>query len=180
MNAIPARAVKKVAVIGPECTGKSELSAFLAEQFKAEWVPEYARGFIDNLVRPYTESDLLTIAHGQLRIEEQFQRTANEVLICDTNLYVIKVWSNFKFGRCDAEILQRINEVHYDLYLLTYIDIPWETDPQREHPDQREQLYSIYLAEMKNQPVPFVEIKGDKEQRRSAAVEAVKKILAEK
>jgi NadR type nicotinamide-nucleotide adenylyltransferase len=177
MNATPVRPVKKVAVIGPECTGKSDLSSFLAEKFKTEWVPEYARGFIDNLVRPYTEMDLLTIAHGQLRLEEQYARSAKNVLICDTNLYVIKVWSNFKFGQCAEEILQKIGERHYDLYLLTYVDIPWEADPQREHPDQREQLYSLYLNEMKNQMTPFVEIKGEKEQRRTLAVEAIEKLL---
>jgi NadR type nicotinamide-nucleotide adenylyltransferase len=177
MNTTSGRPIKKVAIIGPECTGKSDLSAYLAEHFKTEWVPEYARGYIDNLVRPYIEVDLLTISHGQLRLEEQYARSANEILICDTNLYVIKVWSNFRFGQCAPEILQKIDELHYDLYLLTYVDIPWEADPQREHPNQREQLYSIYLEEMQKQQTPFVEIKGEKEQRRKIAVEAVNKLL---
>jgi NadR type nicotinamide-nucleotide adenylyltransferase len=177
MNTTSGRPIKKVAIIGPECTGKSDLSAYLAEHFKTEWVPEYARGYIDNLVRPYTEVDLLTISHGQLRLEEQYARSANEILICDTNLYVIKVWSNFRFGQCAPEILQKIDELHYDLYLLTYVDIPWEADPQREHPNQREQLYAIYLEEMQKQKTPFVEIKGEKEQRRKIAAEAVKKLL---
>jgi NadR type nicotinamide-nucleotide adenylyltransferase len=177
MNATPVKPIKKVAVIGPECTGKSELSSFLAEHFRTEWVPEYARGYIDNLVRPYTEADLLTISHGQVRLEEQYSRTANGMLICDTNLYVIKVWSNFKFGSCAEEILQKIGELQYDLYLLTYVDIPWEADPQREHPNEREQLYSIYLEEMKQQKAPFVEIKGEKEQRHKTAVEAIEKFL---
>lgn len=178
MNRTPVTPVKKVAIIGPECTGKSDLSSYLAERFQTEWVPEYARGFIDNLVRPYTENDLITIAHGQMRIEDQFARSAKDVLICDTNLYVIKVWSMFKFGRCSQEILDSIATRQYDLYLLTYIDIPWESDPQREHPNQREELYSIYLNEMKSQGVPFVEIKGDRETRRKTATEAIEKILA--
>src|SRR5438105_3806131 len=90
--------VKKVVVIGPECTGKSELSEFLAAHFDTSWVPEYARGYIDNLVRPYQESDLLTIAHGQMRLEDEWPRNSKNLLICDTNLYVIKIWSEFKFG----------------------------------------------------------------------------------
>jgi NadR type nicotinamide-nucleotide adenylyltransferase len=169
--------VKKIVVVGPECTGKSELSKFLAEQFNTNWVPEYARGYLDNLTRPYQQSDLLTISHGQLRIEDEFARTANQVLICDTNLYVIKVWSEFKFGICDDEILQYIKTRKYDLYLLTYIDIPWEQDPQREHPGKREQLFEIYRQEMLNQSTPFVEIKGDREQRRETAVSAIKKLI---
>jgi NadR type nicotinamide-nucleotide adenylyltransferase len=170
--------VKKIVVVGPECTGKSELSKFLAEQFNTNWVPEYARGYLDNLTRPYQQSDLLTISHGQLRIEDEFARTANQVLICDTNLYVIKVWSEFKFGICDDEILQHIKTRKYDLYLLTYIDIPWEQDPQREHPGKREQLFEIYRQEMLNQSTPFVEIKGERNQRRETAVSAIKKLIS--
>jgi NadR type nicotinamide-nucleotide adenylyltransferase len=177
MNSNSLPTVKKVAVIGPECTGKSELSEFLADHYNTSWVPEYARGFIGNLVRPYEKHDLVAIAHGQLRVEDEWSRTANGLLICDTNLYVIKVWSEFKYGDCDEEILQLIRKREYDLYLLTYIDIPWEDDPQREHPDKRKELYEIYLNEMKNQPVPFVEIKGDRETRHKKAIEAVDQIL---
>jgi NadR type nicotinamide-nucleotide adenylyltransferase len=177
MNSIPLPTVKKVAVIGPECTGKSALSEFLADHFKTGWVPEYARGYLDNLIRPYEQHDLLTIAHGQMRVEDEWARDAGKLMICDTNLYVIKVWSEFKFGSCQEEILKHIASRQYDLYLLTYIDLPWEEDPQREHPDKREELYQIYLNEMKNQPVPFVEIKGARELRRKTAVDAVEKLL---
>jgi len=175
MNSIPLPTVKKVAVIGPECTGKSELSEFLAGHFETGWVPEYARGYLNNLVRAYQLHDLLAIAHGQIRIEDEWIRGSNKILFCDTNLYVIKVWSEFKFGTCDRTILEQIATRKYDLYLLTGVDLPWEDDPLREHPQQREQLYQIYLNEMKNQPVPFVEIKGDREMRRKTAVEAVEK-----
>lgn len=177
MNSIPLPTVRKVAVIGPECTGKSELSEFLAEHFKTSWAPEFARGYLNNLVRPYAQHDLSAIARGQMRIEDEWARDSNTLLICDTNLYVIKVWSEFKFGNCEEEILKHIRTRKYDLYLLTYIDLPWEEDPQREHPDKRGELYERYLNEMKNQPVPFVEIKGERELRRKAAVEAVENLL---
>jgi len=178
MNAASLVPVKKVVVIGPECTGKSALSQYLAEHFNTGWVPEYARGYLDNLVRPYHESDLLTIAHGQMRLEDEWPHESSNILICDTNLYVIKVWSEFKFGHCAEEILKNINTRQYDLYLLTYVDIPWQEDPQREHPDKREEFYRIYLNEMKSQSVPFVEIRGERELRRKIAVDAIEKLLA--
>ena len=177
MNKIDPSPVKKVAVIGPECTGKSDLSQYLAEHFQTTWVPEYARGYLDNLVHGYQQHDLLTIAHGQLRLEDLWVQDAQGLMVCDTNLYVIKVWSEFKFGNCDPEILHHIATRKYDLYLLTYVDIPWEEDPQREHPNQREQLYTIYLEEMKKQSVPFIEIKGEREQRRKTAVEGIENLL---
>jgi len=169
--------IKKVVILGPECTGKSELSEFLAQEFNTVWVKEYARSYINNLQRPYGPEDLPVIARGQIALENDLVSKAHKVLISDTDLYVIKVWSTFKYGYCDPEILDSIATRKYDLYLLTYIDIPWVPDPLREHPDQRELLYSLYLQEMKNQPVPFIEIKGSREERRKLAVAHVKKLL---
>jgi NadR type nicotinamide-nucleotide adenylyltransferase len=169
--------IKKVAIIGPECTGKSELSAFLSAEFNTVWVKEYARHYIDHLQRPYDLSDLPKIAKGQLAQEDALLAEANKVLICDTDLYVIKVWSNFRFGFCDPAILKLIAARKYDLYLLTYPDIPWESDPQREHPHQRQLLYDLYLHEMQNQPVPFVEIKGSREQRKKLATDSINALL---
>ncbi|HEY9488570.1 MAG TPA: ATP-binding protein [Chryseosolibacter sp.] len=171
--------IKKVAIIGPECTGKSDLSKYLAGEFNTVWVEEYARRYIRDLARPYGPDDLPIIAKGQLSLEDSMVPRANRVIFCDTDLYVVKVWSTFKYGFCDPKILDAIASRRYDLYLLTYIDIPWISDPQREHPDQREELYSIYLEEMKNQPVPYVEIKGEREARRKLAKESVQKLLSD-
>lgn len=180
MKNIRPEKVKKVVIIGPECTGKSELSQWLADAFNTRWVEEYAREYLDNLDRPYGPDDLPLIARGQLAAEDALANTANDVLFCDTDLYVIKVWSNFKYGHCDQWILDTIASRKYDLYLLTYIDIPWISDPLREHPDQREVLYSIYLKEMKNQSVPFLEVKGTREQRQMMAAAAVSTLLNER
>ncbi len=168
---------RKVVIVGPECTGKSELSAYLAQQFNTLWVEEYARAYIETLGRPYREDDLLAIARGQLASEDALIDRANRVLICDTDLYVIKIWSLFKYGHCDPWILDTIATRPYDLYLLTDIDIPWIADPQREHPDQRDTLFKLYLREMKQQSVPFVHIHGPRAQRQKLAVDAVHALL---
>lgn len=172
--------VRKVCVIGPECTGKTVLSEALAKHLNTVWVAEYARAYLNNLNIPYQEPDLLKIAHGQLRMEDEWSRDANKILICDTNLFVIKVWSEFKYGHCDQQILDLISKRQYDLYILTYIDIPWIADPLREHPDKREELYNIYLKEMRNQTVPFVEVKGSEQQRVDTALGAIDKFILKK
>jgi NadR type nicotinamide-nucleotide adenylyltransferase len=171
---------KKVAVVGPECTGKSSLSEFLAQHYRTNWVPEYARGYLDNLTRPYEQHDLLTIARGQMRLEDKHANSSNGLMFCDTNLYVIKVWSEYKYGNCHPEILEHIARRKYDLYLLTYIDLPWTPDPLREHPDKREELFDIYFNEMKNQSVPCVVIKGEGEQRQQAAIKAIQQLVLAK
>jgi nicotinamide riboside kinase len=110
-------------------------------------------------------------------MEDEWIYEANKVLICDTNLLVIKIWSEFKFGNCDKEILQKMNERKYDLHLLTYIDIPWQDDPQREHPDKRDQLWQIYRDELSKLNTPVVEISGSREDRQKKAIEAINKII---
>lgn len=170
--------IKKVAVIGPESTGKSELSEYLAGIFNTVWVDEYARTYLDNLGRPYSADDLVHIAQGQISREDSLLTKANKVLICDTDLHVIKIWSMFKYGYCDPQIVEWMATRRYDLYLLTYVDLPWVPDPYREHPDQREVLYQLYLEEMKKQSVPFEQIRGEREARRTKAVRSVERLLA--
>lgn len=169
----------KVVVIGPESTGKSTLSEQLAAHYQTVWVPEYARQYLEELPRSYEQHDLLTIAEGQLALEDDLAAAANRLLICDTDLHVIKVWSEHKYGTCDPRILAQIANRPYDLYLLTYIDIPWEEDPQREYPDpaMREYFYNIYRDLVAASGVPWMEIKGNFEERKLLAVAAVDKLL---
>ncbi len=171
--------MKKVVVIGPESTGKSTLSEKLAAHFNTVWTPEYAREYIDQLQRPYEESDLLHIAAGQVALEQQMAGRAGEVLICDTDLYVIKVWSEHKYGHCDPRILQQIARQHCDMYLLTYIDLPWEEDPQREYPDpeMRHYFYNIYREIVINSGVEWKDIRGSYEEREALAIAAVQQLL---
>ena len=169
--------IKRVAIVGPECTGKSELAEFLAGHYTTAWVNEYARAYLDNLNRPYVESDLVKIAHGQIRMENEWLPLANRILICDTNLIVIKIWSEYKFNHCDKEIIDLMASRSYALHLLTYIDLPWEDDPQREHPYEREKLWNIYKSEMEKSNTPFITIKGDRKERRATAIKAIDQTL---
>ena len=170
--------IKKIVVIGPESTGKSTLSAALAAALHTVWVPEYARAYLENLGRPYEEHDLLTMAQGQLHSEDDLIKQANNYLICDTDLNVIKVWSENTYGHCNREILEQIAQRKYDLYLLTNIDIPWEDDPLREHssPELRNYFYNQYKDIVMNSGVPWIDISGDHEERVRSAVAAIKLI----
>lgn len=177
-NTSETNTLKKVVIIGPESTGKSTLSSLLAKYYETRWVKEYAREFIDRLERPYQERDLLDIAQGQLQAEDREIKQANRVLICDTNLIVIKVWSEHKFGACYPEILDWIKSRKYDLYLLTNTDIPWVDDPQREQPDMRQFFMDIYTEEVKKSGVPWVDVTGEEHfTRQRIAVKAIDNLL---
>lgn len=174
--------MKKIVVIGPESTGKSTLSQALAQDLGAPWVPEYARAYLDGLGRPYREGDLMEIARGQLLSEDETTARASAsgapCIILDTDLYVIKVWSEHRYGRCDPWILQQIARRRYDLYLVTDIDLPWQADPQREHPDprMREYFFKIYQDIARNASVPWALVKGEAQARVASAKAALVKL----
>ena len=162
--------VKRIAVVGPESTGKSELSQQLARELNTEWVPEYARFYLDRLDRPYEQSDLLEIAKGQLAWEDDKAIYANEYLICDTNLIVTKVWSDHSYGSTDEWIEESLKERIYDAYLLTDIDVPWRPDPQREHPQLREYFFDVYKSYLEKHGLPYSVVKGIEGDRLQSAM----------
>ena len=171
---------KKIVVIGPESTGKSSLCAALATHYGTDWVPEYAREYLQEHGMNYSYSDLMTIARGQLALEDKLAAgAANSLLFVDTDMYVMKVWSEYVFGRCDAWILDQVASRKYDAYLLCRTDIPWVMDDLREYPDleSRERLFHIYRDCMVNQGTPWAEVGGVGDDRIAAGVAAVDRLL---
>ena len=165
--------MKKIVFTGPESTGKSTLSNQVASYFNTPYVEEYARGFIDDLDRNYLQEDLTEIAKGQLQLEENLKSKVSNLLVCDTDLLTIKIWSEFKYGKCDEWIIDELKNNLPDYYLLCSPDIDWEEDEQREHANEREKLFEIYITEIINLEVPFDVITGDGEER----LELVKKTI---
>jgi len=167
---------RKVVIIGPESTGKSTLTQQLAAHYHTSFADEYARGYLETLGRPYVQADLPLIAAGQLQLEEQaVARAKHGLTFLDTDLYVIKVWSENKYGVCDPVVLEQIARRRYDLYLLTDIDMLWVDDPLREHgaPEMRQYFFNIYLDLVQRSGTPFAIISGNPEQRLQQAIAVV-------
>jgi NadR type nicotinamide-nucleotide adenylyltransferase len=174
--------MKKVVVIGPESTGKSTLCQQLADHYGLSWVPEYARQYLLQHGMSYTYEDLLTIAKGQLALEDEYaSRADGPLLFVDTDMYVMKVWCEFVFGKCHQWILDRIAERNYDVYFLCDIDLPWVQDGLREYPDvaNRQKLYQIYKDILVNQSVPWMEISGSEKERLQKAILTTNNLLGQ-
>jgi len=152
--------IRKIAITGPESTGKSMLAEQLASHYLTVWVPEYAREYLASHGPTYTEHDILEIAKGQVANEEKIMAGAGVYCFCDTELIVTKIWSEVKYNRCDPWILTGIEKRPYDLYLLCDIDLPWQYDPLREHPDQRKFLFDLYYLELSTRNLPFRVVNG--------------------
>lgn len=172
--------MKKIVVIGPESTGKSTLCRQLAAHYNTTWCEEYAREYLETNGKEYSYDDLLSIAKGQLELEDRRGYEANNHLyFIDTNMYVMQVWCEYVFKKCHQFIIDKIVERKYDLYLLCNIDLPWTFDELREYPDEtpRQELYRYYKELMINQTTPWVEISGNYDERLNKAIKAVDSII---
>jgi NadR type nicotinamide-nucleotide adenylyltransferase len=169
------KSITRIAITGPESTGKSELAQKLAQHYHTLWVPEYAREYINQLNRPYTFADILTIAKRQVALEKEMLNKSNRILFSDTELIVCKIWCEYKFEKCHSWILKNLEKQSYDLYLLMDIDLSWQPDPQREHPDKRVELFNLYLDELISRNCSFEIVSGSGEQRFINALNIIKK-----
>lgn len=172
----------KVVLFGPESTGKTTLSEQLARYYNTVWVPEYAREYLQkkwNDERKTCEpKDLLPIAQGQMRLENELTEKASEILICDTDLLETKVYSEaYYVGHCNPLLEKYALQNSYDLYLLTYIDTPWVGDDLRDKPNEREKMFAYFKDTLEGYNRNFIILKGDRKTRLKTAVSEIDLLL---
>tara|TARA_B100000795_G_scaffold256524_1_gene229030 strand:- start:1097 stop:1753 length:657 start_codon:yes stop_codon:yes gene_type:complete len=175
----------KVVLFGPESSGKTTLSRQLARYYNTVWAPEFAREYLqekwNNERKTCEKEDLLPIAIGQMKLENKLAKRADKILICDTDLLETKVYSEeFYVGFVDEKLNKAANENQYDLYLLTYIDTPWEEDDLRDRPEQRLEMFAAFEKSLKDNNKPYILLKGDKDTRLKNAVKAIDEIISKK
>jgi nicotinamide riboside kinase len=167
----------KIAIFGPESTGKTTLATQLAEYYKTVWVPEFARDYLQEKLdsgRGICDiDDMLPIAYGQTKLENDSALIANKYLFCDTNLLVTKVFSELYYNFCDSLLDKAARAHQYDLFFLTDIDVPWEDDGLRDSPDGRETVFEVFKQSLIDNKKPFITISGDKETRLKKAVAVI-------
>lgn len=172
----------KIVLFGPESTGKTTLSRQLAKYYNSVWVPEYARDYLqdkwNNVHKTCEPKDLLPIAIGQMKLENELAQQTDSVLICDTDLLETKVYSEAYYsGTCDPILDTYALKNSYDLYFLTYIDTPWEADDLRDKPNERERMFNAFEAALKNHKKPYILLKGSKKERMELAIKHIDQLL---
>ncbi|MBD1393610.1 AAA family ATPase [Mucilaginibacter glaciei] len=173
----PKSEIRKIAVVGPESTGKSTMSAYLADHYHTVWVPEFARDYCAALTEPPTWQDEINMFYGQIALEKEMAPQANKLLICDTTFITVKIWSDEMFGRSPQEVLDALPNHKYDLYLLLDIDLPWQDDPLRDFPHKREHFMDVWHRELQALNANYVLISGTGANRYENAVAAIDKYL---
>ncbi|MGP5684441.1 MULTISPECIES: AAA family ATPase [Psychrobacter] len=168
------KSVINVAILGAESTGKTTLCRDLAAHFGCPWVPEYMRTYLqakwDKEHLTCTWEDLLPIAQGQIELENKLaeqaaQNSDSSYLFCDTSLFELMVYANWYYGDCPKALTNAALTHHYDLILLTEVDIPWVADDLRDSPHQRDEISAYFESQLTRHQKPFHRIGGDRDER---------------
>lgn len=173
--------ITRIVFYGPESTGKTTLAKTMAQHFMTSWVPEFARDFLQDKYnktgKACEASDIKPIVEGQLKTENKWIKKANQYLFCDTDPLETFVYAKAYFPDQDFSWLDKLNEhLNYHHYFLTYIDTPWVADDLRDKPNQRLEMYQLFLTELKRRNKNFTILKGDLETRTQQVLETLKAI----
>lgn len=150
----------RIAFTGPESCGKSTLAKWVSEQYNLPLSEEFAREFLAQK-ESYIQDDLDIITSGQLL---DWKKKGTK-FVADTEMTVLKIWSEYRFKSTSPLILEAQQNQSFEHYFLCAPDIPWEADPLRENPLNREELFFLYEQELIHHQCPFTILKGSLEAR---------------
>ncbi|MFY0651540.1 MAG: ATP-binding protein [Cyclobacteriaceae bacterium] len=169
----------KIAIIGPESSGKTTLAHELALHYKCGFVEEHARSYLKSINRHYTFDDILEICRKQKEMEELAFRQTDSILICDSTALTCQIWCEDKFQIANPEIDLQVKKDSYEMILLCKPDIEWEPDPQREDENRRDHLFDVYQNKLLELGREFKVIEGIGNKRTKMAIMFVDQMLAE-
>lgn len=164
----------RIAITGPESTGKTTLARQLNLVTGASCVPEYAREYLMEYGPEYEQKDLVIIAKEQYRQVEEFASWEPQLLVADTEMTVMKIWQEVVYGEQNPVIEALWQKQEYDLYFLPHWKIPWKADPLRENPNDRKELFERYYAVLEQAGLPFEVLEGTEKNRLAEAIRILK------
>lgn len=163
----------RIAITGPESSGKTTLCKALAAYYGVGYIPEYARTYLEKTKGKYEQSDLDHIARGQY---DNLINAPGDLLICDTDFHVIEVWSAYKYESVSSYISLLLQEDLFDLHILCKPDIPWDPDPLRENPEDRDFLFERYIAALEKHHKNYIIVEGSSDKRIEKSIKSIHRI----
>ena len=167
----------KIAITGPESSGKTKLAEDIAVFYDALMVPEYARDYLEQNGPSYTEDQFIEMAIGQQGQMNFYENLASEMIIYDTEMLVYKIWGEFKYEKRFEVVEEAWVKQEADLYLLCKPDLEWEDDILRENKDNRDSLFLLYQSELNRIDRNYTIIDGQGDQRFQKAKDEIDALL---
>ena len=166
------RRINRIAVVGPESSGKTTLSKALSKRLGWSMIEEFAREYFES--HDYSScslNDLIEISKIQFQRTHAFQ--LNEAVISDTEIITIEIWAKDKFLEIPKEIEELRKKQIFDLYVLSFPDMPWQDDKLRTDSQRRGIIYKLYLDFLQNNNLPFIEVRGGYQNRVEQIIEYI-------
>ncbi|HEV2640337.1 MAG TPA: AAA family ATPase [Actinocrinis sp.] len=129
----------------------------------------------------WTDPDFEQVARRQCADEDAAARLGGPILVCDTDALATTVWQLRYTGHI-TEPVRRIaaRMPGRALYLLTSeVGVPFEDDGLRDGEHLRAWMNDEFRSLLASADVPWLEVRGDGQERLQQALAAVDKVLAE-
>lgn len=167
----------KILFTGPESSGKTSLARWCTRHFNGQLVPEYARYFLEGR-KGYNKDDVLHMLKAQLMMEKDISQSGFDLIIADTSLLVFEIWLEEKFDSSLVEAGYDLNHLSsFDHIFLCKPDFPWEFDPLRENPFDRERLFERYQSKLKEIHCSFIILSGNISERKKIVTDQLSETL---
>ena len=179
-NVAKPKFTKKIAIVGPESSGKSTMVKKLAHHYHGNIVHEYGRTLSEAKKNDLTKDDFIQITEGQQAlIDIAISKGKSPYLFIDTEAYVTYLFSKIYLDKYTEEILEYGKNQEIDHYIVLAPTVKWVDDGTRVLGDQlkREEFYNglifILTAHDKSYTVIDSEDFASREQQ---AIECINKL----
>src|ERR1035437_6317237 len=171
---------KRIAVVGPESTGKTTLVMQLAHDMGTSYIPEYGREYVEKVKQSIDlqVDDFFHIAetHND-RLLEKHLVVGRPWLVVDTEAITTKLFGQLYIKDYEDTRIDDIIEFQwFDLYLLMDIYVPWVDDGTRDFPNDRQRHFDMIKAELDRLGRKYVIIKGNYDERLISAKKEIEKL----
>ena len=167
--------VKRICFYGPESTGKSTMAKHMAEYYKTEWVPEVAREIVTT--NEFTIDDIIRIGHAQTERVIEKTKTADKLLLCDTDLITTQIYSQHYLQSVPPILYELEKQIKYDLYFLFEPDVPWVADGLRDLGEKRKYMLEVFKEGLLKRNISYTTVKGSWEAREAIVRKEVNRLL---
>ena len=175
----------RVAIVGAESTGKSELAHALAQALAREFglrcvvIDEHLRDWCDEHGRTPRADEQMGIAleHAR-RIATAATQPGVDMVLCDTTPMMVAVYSDLLFDDRSLEPVAAACQRGMDATLLTSLDLPWVADGlQRDGPHVRATVDARVRARLNEWGVSWSLVSGSGPARVASALDALRPLL---